>query len=209
MSDITFYFDFSSPYGYLAAERMDEFEARVGVPVVWRPFMIGAAFKQTGQTPLLQQPIRGDYFRHDMERCARLQNTPFRIPEKFPYAALVPTRAFYWINAQSPGLARKFAKDIYRGYFADGLDMSDPETVFAAATRHSLDPTEMRRAVAAQRWKDHVRKVTEDAIAKGAFGSPFFFYEDEPFFGNDRLDHLEQWVLQHRDSPNTKAPQPE
>lgn len=194
MSEVSFYFDFSSPYGYLAAERMDEFEARTGVTVIWRPFMIGAAFKQTGQSPLLEQPIRGPYFRHDMERCARLQKTPFAIPENFPYAALVPTRAYYWLASTSPTLARKFAKDIYRGYFADGLDMSDPENVFAAASRHSVDVGEMRAAVESQTWKDHVRTVTQDAIKMGAFGSPFFFYEGEPFFGNDRIDQLAQWI---------------
>lgn len=194
MSEVSFYFDFSSPYGYLAAERVEEFEERTKTTVVWRPFMIGAAFKQTGQSPLLHQPIRGPYFKHDMERCARLQNTPFAIPENFPYAALVPTRAFYWLEEKSPKLARKFAKDIYRGYFADGLDMSDPENVFAAASRHSVDVSEMRLAVESQKWKDHVRTVTEEAIAMGAFGSPFFFYEDEPFFGNDRMEQLAQWI---------------
>lgn len=198
MSEVRFYFDFSSPYGYLAAERMDEFETRAGVKIIWRPFMIGAAFKQTGQSPLLEQPIRGAYFRHDMERCARTQNTPFRIPDKFPYAALMPTRAFYWLESRSPALARKFAKDIYRGYFADGLDMSDPENVLAAATRHSINPGEMRAAVEQDRWKSHTRDITNEAIEMGVFGSPFFFYEGEPFFGNDRLDQLEQWIKLHK-----------
>ena len=203
MAEVRFYFDFSSPYGYLAAERMDEFESRVGVKVLWRPFMIGAAFKQTGQTPLLDQPIRGPYFRHDMERCARAQNTPFCIPDKFPYAALMPTRAFYWLESQSPALARKFAKDIYRGYFADGLDMSNPEHVLAAATRHSINASEMRVAVEQDRWKSHTRDITAEAIEMGAFGSPFFFYEGEPFFGNDRLDQLEQWIKLHKAQTNS------
>ncbi|MDG4721261.1 MULTISPECIES: 2-hydroxychromene-2-carboxylate isomerase [Thalassospira] len=205
MSEVSFYFDFSSPYGYLAAERMEEFESRVGVTVIWRPFMIGAAFKHTGQTPLLSQPIRGKYFRHDMERCARLQGTPFNIPENFPYSALVPTRAFYWLDSRSPALARRFAKDIYRGYFADGLDMANPENVFAAATRHSINPGEMRLAVESQRWKDRTREVTDEAIALGAFGSPFFFYEDEPFFGNDRLDQLEQWISLRRSTADNQS----
>ncbi|WP_417844187.1 2-hydroxychromene-2-carboxylate isomerase [Thalassospira sp.] len=194
MSELDFYFDFSSPYGYLASERIDDFAARCGVTVHWRPFLIGAAFKQTGQSPLISQPIRGDYFRHDMERCARLQGTPFKLPAKFPYAAVAPSRAFYWIDSFDTKLAQKFAHDIYRGYFADGLDMSNPETVIATATRHEIDAGALRNAISDQKWKRHLREVIDQAIARGAFGSPFFFYRDEPFFGNDRMDQLEQWI---------------
>lgn len=197
MTEILFYFDFSSPYGYLASERIDELAERTGVKVLWRPFMIGAAFKQTGQIPLIEQPIRGEYFKHDMERCAKLQNTPFHLPENFPYSALAPTRAFYWIDSRDHGVAKRFAHDIYRGYFADGLDMSDIETVLAVGTRHGIDATEMRAAVANPHWKKHTRHITDEAVAKGAFGSPFFFFGDEPFFGNDRMDHLEQWIATH------------
>ena len=64
----------------------------------------------------------------------------------------------------------------------------------ATATRHSIDAGEIRAAVENPKWKQHVREVTDDAIARGAFGSPFFFYEEEAFFGNDRLEHLERWI---------------
>ncbi|MDP2700080.1 2-hydroxychromene-2-carboxylate isomerase [Thalassospira sp.] len=195
MSEITFYFDFSSPYGYLASERIGDVAARTGVKIDWRPFMIGAAFKQTGQEPLLQHPIRGPYFRRDMERCARLQNIPFMIPEKFPYSALAPTRGFYWIASYDRDAAVRFAHDIYRGYFADGLDMSDPEVVIATASRHEINASDMRDAIAAPKWKQHVRDMTEEAIGLGAFGSPFFFFDGEPFFGNDRIDQLEHWIV--------------
>lgn len=194
MSDLDFYFDFSSPYGYLASERIDGLAERCGVTVHWQPYLIGAIFKQTGQSPLVEQPIRGDYFRHDMERCAKLQGTPFQIPARFPYAAIGPSRAFYWIDSFDPILARQFAHDIYRGYFADGLDMSAPETVIATATRHGINANDLRNAMSDPKWKQHLRDVITRAVERGAFGSPFFFYEDEPFFGNDRMDQLEQWI---------------
>lgn len=194
MPELDFYFDFSSPYGYLASERVDALAERCGLSVYWRPFLIGTAFKQTGQSPLTEQPIRGNYFRHDMDRCARLQGTPFKLPEKFPYAAVAPCRAFYWINSFDPKLAQKFAHDVYRGYFADGLDMSNPETVIATATRHGIDAGRIRHAMTDPKWKQHLREVNEQAIERGAFGSPFFFYKNEPFFGNDRMDQLELWI---------------
>ena len=194
MSDVDFYFDFSSPYGYLAAERIDGLAERCGVKVNWKPYLLGAVFKQTGQTPLIGQPIRGDYFRRDMKRCAQLQGTPFQLPAKFPYAATAPSRAFYWINSFDPAIAKRFAQDVYRGYFADGLDMTNPETVIASATRHDINADDIRSAMNDPKWKQHLRNIITGAIERGAFGSPFFFYQDEPFFGNDRMDHLEQWI---------------
>ena len=65
---IDFYFDFSSPYGYLASTEIDALAARHGRSVTWRPFVLGAAFKLTGQRALTEQPLRGDYARRDFAR---------------------------------------------------------------------------------------------------------------------------------------------
>src|SRR5690625_5863739 len=78
---LDFYFDFSSPYGYLAAEQIEALAARHGRRVAWRPFLLGAVFKQIGGQPLVQQPLKGDYSRRDMERSARELELPLRFPE--------------------------------------------------------------------------------------------------------------------------------
>jgi 2-hydroxychromene-2-carboxylate isomerase len=94
---IDFYFDFSSPYGYFAAEKIDEIAARHARSVVWRPILLGAVFKITGQQPLPSIPLKSDYAKRDLERCARLFGLPFRIPSTFPIAGTAPSRAFYWL----------------------------------------------------------------------------------------------------------------
>ncbi len=69
---IEFYFDFSLPYGYFASVQVDGLAAKFGRTVAWKPIMIGAAFKETGSRPLIEQPIKGDYCRHDWQRLPRL-----------------------------------------------------------------------------------------------------------------------------------------
>jgi len=78
---IYFYFDFSSPYGYLASRRIEAMAARHGRGVAWRPFLLGVAFQKTGQSPLVEQPLRGAYHERDFARSARLHGIPFRLPE--------------------------------------------------------------------------------------------------------------------------------
>ncbi len=99
---IEFYFDFSSPYGYLASYRIDAIAAEAGRTVTWRPYLLGVAFKATGQTPLVSQPIRGTYALRDMERSARKLKVPLVLPEGFPMATMAAGRAFYWLEGRDP-----------------------------------------------------------------------------------------------------------
>ena len=111
---IDFYFDFSSPYGYFAAEKIDALAAQHGRGVNWRPILLGAVFKVNGQQPLANIPLKGDYAAHDMLRCARWFALPFKIPGKFLIGSIAPCRAFYWLHDQDAALAKKFALAIYR-----------------------------------------------------------------------------------------------
>ena len=175
VAPIDFYFDFSSPYGYLASYRVDEIAAEFGRAVAWRPYLLGVAFKDTGQSPLVSQPIRGTYALRDMERTARKQKVPLILPEGFPMATMAAGRAFYWLDGRDPKRAVDLAKALYRAAFAQGRNIA---------------PTEVVVAVAGER----LRAETEAAIARGAFGSPFIIVDGEPFWGNDRLDEVREWL---------------
>ena len=103
---IDFYFDFSSPYGYLAAMKIDALAARHGRAVDWHPLLLGVVFKETGGTPLTQVPIKGDYSRRDFARSARFHGiTDFRMPAKFPIPSQSPSRVVLWLKATNPALA--------------------------------------------------------------------------------------------------------
>ena len=195
MSDgFTFYFDFSSPYGYLAAQRVDAVAARQGREVVWRPMLLGAVFKRIGGQPLVEIPMKGDYARHDIPRSARLLGVPFVFPPSFPFASIAAARAVYWLDAQDPAAARALAKAIYQAAFGLGQDILSAERVIAIAAGLGHDPDSVAAALQAPEVKERLRQEVEDAIALGVFGSPFFLVDGEPFWGNDRLAEVERWL---------------
>ncbi|MEQ8965669.1 MAG: 2-hydroxychromene-2-carboxylate isomerase [Azospirillaceae bacterium] len=191
---IDFYFDFSSPYGYLASTRIDELAARHGREVVWRPFLLGAVFKQTGTGPLVDVPIKGDYARHDMPRAARRLGVPFVLPEPFPFLALAPSRAYWWAFDRDRAEARRLARALYEAAFAEGRSLADPETVADVAAGLGFDRDALTAALADPEVKARLKAETDTAIDRGVFGSPFVIVDGEPFWGHDRLDDVAWWL---------------
>jgi 2-hydroxychromene-2-carboxylate isomerase len=191
---IDFYFDFSSPYGYLASTRIDALAARHGRSVVWRPILLGAVFKINGQQPLISIPLKGNYAARDLARSARLLKVPFKLPSKFPVGATTPSRAFYWVHDREPMLAKRLAQALYTAYFAQDRDISSPETTVNIAEKVGVDKAELEQALNDSAVKDRLRAEVDAAIARGVFGSPYFVVDGEPFWGSDRLDQVERWL---------------
>lgn len=191
---IDFYFDFSSPYGYIASTRIDALAAKHGREVKWRPFLLGIAFKTTGQTPLPSIPIKGDYATHDMLRSARFHGVPYKHPSAFPIATQAPARAFYWLDARDPQRAKQLAQALYRAYFVDGVDISNPDNTIAVCARMGLDADEVRAALNDPVVKDKLKTEVDVAIKRGAFGSPYIIVDGEPFWGVDRFEQIDRWL---------------
>ena len=192
---IDFYFDFSSPYGYLASYRIAQLAARHERGVAWRPFLLGAAFKIAGTAPLTAVPLKGDYSIRDFKRSARLHSVPFKMPAQFPINGLQASRAYYWLEGNSPQQAKPFARAIYAAFFVDGRDISNREVVADVGGEMGVDRAKLLAATEAPEVKNRLREVTDDAIQRRqVFGSPFFFVDGEPFWGSDRLDMIDRWL---------------
>ncbi len=191
---IEFWFDFASGYAYFAALEIDALAARHGRTVVWRPFTLGAAFKVTGAQGLSRTPLKRDYARRDWQRLARLKGVRFSLPENHPRVGLPAIRAFYHLERSGPRVAAAFAKRIITGYFQDGLDTDDPGAIATAATALGIDRDAVLAGIADPAVKLVARQYGEDAVARGVFGSPWIFVDGEPFWGNDRLPMVEQWL---------------
>ena len=192
---IEFYFDFSSPYGYLAAQKIDALAAKYGRTVDWRPILLGAVFKETGVAPLTAIPLKGPYSKRDLARSARFHGIAgFRMPSKFPIPTQAPARIILWLKAQDPALAIRVARALYRAYFVDDIDISDPDAAVAVAADDGVDAAAARAAIDDPAIKDALKREVGDAIARGAFGSPFIIVDGEPFWGLDRFDQIERWL---------------
>lgn len=129
MRMVEFYFDFASPYGFLAAMQIEQMQR----PVVWRPFLLGTVYQRFAQSPL-EHPLKRDYVINlDAPRAARRIGLELRTPQGFPEHSLPPSRAFYWLEAQDTAKAITSAKAAYRKYWLDGCSTADAEAAADAA----------------------------------------------------------------------------
>lgn len=191
---IDFYFDYSSPYGYFAAMKIDDLAAKNGRSVNWKPILLGAVFKVTGGQPLPALPLKGPYALRDILRSARFHGLPYQQPSKFPVATQAPARAFYWVNDRDPALAKKLAQALYQAYFLQDRDISSPEITADVAATLGLQRDEVLAALNDAAVKDRLKNEVDAAIKLGVFGSPYIVVDGEPFWGIDRFDQIEHWL---------------
>jgi len=191
---IQFYYDFASPYGYLASTQISKLAAKHGRSVQWKPMLLGVAFKATGGVPLPSVPLKGDYSRHDMERTARLMGVPLKIPTKFPIAGQSPARVIYWLEGQGAARQEEATRALYQAYMVEDRDISSPEVTADVATSFGLDRQQVLDLIADPAMKEKLKQETEAAVQRGVFGSPFIFIDGEPFWGCDRLPQVERWL---------------
>ena len=191
---VDFYFEFSSPYGYIASQLAEEVEKRIGRPMQWRPILLGPVFKITGQAPLVEVPMKGEYSKRDFSRSARLHKVAYAHPEKFPVGTVSALRAFYWLDDKDPAQARTLAKALYKAYFTQGRDISAPQVVVEIARSVGVDGAALATALEDPAVKERAKREVDAAIAAGVFGSPFVVVDGEPFWGVDRIPMFEDWV---------------
>jgi len=191
---IDFYFDFSSPYGYLASTRINTLAARHHRRVTWRPILLGPMFKAAGTAPLVGVPLKGPYSVRDFLRTARFLQIPYTQPATFPIGTQNAARTFYWIADRDVGKAQLFAAACYATYFGQGIDISSGENIADIAVALGEDRAAVLAAIADPVIKERLKNEVDSALAKGVFGSPFIIVDGEPFWGNDRLDQVDAWL---------------
>jgi 2-hydroxychromene-2-carboxylate isomerase len=191
---IQFYYDFASPYGYMAATKISALAAKHGRGVEWKPILLGVVFKVTGGVPLPSAPLKGDYSRRDMERSARLFKVAFKLPSKFPIAAQSPSRVIYSLEPEGPDRQEEVTLALYRAYMVEDRDISSPEIAADVAASVGMDRQKVLDLIADPVMKEKLKVETEAAIQRGVFGSPYIVVDGEPFWGFDRLEHVDRWL---------------
>ena len=201
---IDFYFDFSSPYAYIASEWVEAVAARHGRAVQWHAILLGVTFQAAELKSPVSHPIKREYSIRDFGRSARFAGLPYAMPAKFPISTQNAARIFWWLHdTQSPQRAAAWAHTGLRAYFTRGVDLSDVAALGALAAEDGLDAAAAQAAYTDLLWKDRLKRENEAAIAAGVFGAPFFILDGEPFWGNDRRTQIEQWLSGQADFDHT------
>lgn len=197
-SPVSFYFDFSSPYSYIASEWIEALAARHGRTVRWHAILLGATFQATGLRAPVDYPLKREYAMRDFARSARLEGVPYQQPAVFPIATQNAARIFWWLHAQDAERATAWARTALRAYFACGVRLDDAAALRQLAERSGIDANAAEAAWADPAWKLRLKQANDDALAAGVFGAPWFVVDGEPFWGNDRKSQVERWLAGDR-----------
>ena len=196
MREIEFFFDIGSSYSYLASTQMQAVGERTKTAVRWRPFLLGAVFKATGNELPIKIPAKARWMLSDMHAWAAHYKIPFKMPTRFPLVTLRTQRFLAAVERTHPTEVAAVATALYKAYWVESEDITTDPVLAAAAA--GLDAGSLIAAIDAQETKDHLRATTDEAVRRGAFGAPSMFVGDAMFWGNDRLPLLEEHLAQMR-----------
>jgi 2-hydroxychromene-2-carboxylate isomerase len=189
LSGSVFYFDFSSPYSYLAAERIAPLFAEAGAEQPeWVPISFGHVLKASGRRPWSFPPADPDHLAEIQRRAAERGLPEVVYSEGWPVDnySILPARAATF--AKQAGKAVSFSQAAFRQHFAAGRDLSEIDNVLIAAAACELHPNAVIKGVETESVKAQLREATDAALAKGIEGIPTVDAEGELFWGDDRLE---------------------
>jgi 2-hydroxychromene-2-carboxylate isomerase len=186
VAEAAFYYDFNSPYAYLAAERIDDL-----IPdAAWKPIAFPILLAELGRLDEVLENLNTAPAVAEVSRRAAERGLPeFAPPESWPVQSwsLSPLRAA--LVAEEHGCLREFTVAAYRKVFAESRSLADVDNILAAAEEVGLDRQAVTEGIQRQEVKDRLKGHTEEAFARGVTGIPTLAIGDELFWGDD---HLEQ-----------------
>ena len=186
---LEFYFDYGSPYSYLADTQVETIARRAGASLVRKPMLLGGVFKATGNASPMTVPSKSKWAGADMPMWARFYGVPFKPNPFFPVNTLALMRGA--AAAQIDGFFERYHPAIYRAMWVDDIDLNDIGEVAKVLTAAGLDARKIGNRIQDRDVKDRLKATTDEAVARGVFGAPTSFVGDLMFFGNDRLPFVE------------------
>lgn len=188
--ELEFFFDVGSPASYLAWTQAPGLCRRTGATLRYRPMLLGGVFKATGNASPAAVPAKGRYSGRDMQRFARRYGVTLTMNPHFPVNTLMAMRLVTAAldNEQHDTVLAA----LFEGLWLRERDLSDIDVLGRTLTEAGLDPSHWAALAQDQAVKERLKATTEEAVARGVFGAPTFFVGEEMFFGQDRLDFVEE-----------------
>jgi 2-hydroxychromene-2-carboxylate isomerase len=188
---VEFYFDFGSPTAYLAHKRLQQLQAQYGFVIDYRPVLLGGVFKATGNMSPVAIPAKGKYMlEHDLPRFAGLYGVPLNFNPFFPINTLNLMRGA--VAALQEGFFEPYIDALFDAVWVDGKDLGDLEVVKSVLESAGIDVDKVMTSIQDPAIKSALIANTEEAVERGVFGVPTVFLGSEMYFGQDRLQFVEQ-----------------
>jgi 2-hydroxychromene-2-carboxylate isomerase len=200
---IPFYFDFISPYSWIALLKARQFASRYDIRWNLQPIVYAKVLQATGLTGPAEQPQKRAQLFQDLVRCADRIGATVVGPPTHPFRSIEALRTACLFREDEAGLDLSIA--IADAAWGQGKDLTDITVLASVVEQVGLDAANLEERIQAQAVKDDLKKLTDDALTHGVFGVPTFILGDEIFWGQDRLDHLGGRIAGDIPSPHDRA----
>ena len=199
---IEFFFDCSSPWTWLAFHNLQPIARELDVEVRWRPVLVGGIFNAVNPSVYEFRergvPAKQAYLRKDLQDWARKAGLTINFPPAvFPVNSVKAMRGCILLEPE--GKLVPFASAVFEAYWSRDLDISQDDVLARLCEGVGVEPQRFLEGIARPEIKAQLKANTDEAIARGAFGSPTIFVgDDDMYFGNDRLELVRDAVLRRR-----------
>jgi len=183
-------FDVGSPTAYLAYTQLPGIAARQGATIVWTPILLGAVHKATGNVSPAMIPAKGRYMFADLARFAARYGVELQSNPYFPINTMALMRGA--VGYQTTDRFAHYLATIFRAMWVEQRNMGDPDMLGATLAEQGLDADDFQTRIGDEAVKAKLKANSEDAVARGVFGAPSCFVGDTLYFGQDRLDFVEE-----------------
>ncbi len=183
-----FYFDFISPYSFLAHKKITKIERENSIKVKYQPILLGGLHNLHGIKAPAFIPAKAKHMIRDCKLIAEKNNIKFKFNSYFPIKSLDLMRGV--LVAEEDNQKNYYIENIFNSIWQDGLNMNDKNIVQKILKNLNINPKTFLLRSSSSSIKDLLRKKTNEAFEKGIFGAPSFVSNNKIFWGQDRMEFV-------------------
>ena len=197
MKMIEFYFDLGSPYSYIGFYQLQKIAAQYQAEIIYKPMLLGAVFKSTGNSSPIMVPAKAQYAMIDLRRWSKLWDIPLKMNPHFPINTLYIMRLVTAVQLFEPEKFQTVLTGLFNAMFRQPRNLNDQTELLQVTTALGLSEKQVKAWLEDEKVKSELKVVTEEAIERGIFGAPSFFVKDELYWGVDHLHFVENALQQN------------